>query len=129
MEVTGGYTSWSCLVPCVLLELPPTFLVQVSVPIVYPGSSAAHSAARNARHAPQGMLSCRGLRHVSSAQTVMGQIPISSLALVVLLATFQRWAHAGLVRAAGMWILTLLASAISAMLEHMPVPARLRLLV
>ena len=74
MEVIGGYTSWSCLVPCVLLELPPTFLVQVGVPIVHPGSSAAHSAAHNARHAPQGMLSGRALHHASSAQAAMGQI-------------------------------------------------------
>jgi hypothetical protein len=78
------------------MELPPTFLVQVGVPIVHPGSSAAHSAAHNARHAPQGMLSGRALHHASSAQAAMGQIPISSLALVVLLATFQQWAHAGL---------------------------------
>ena len=129
MEVIGGYTSWSCLVPCVLLELPPTFLVQVGVPIVHPGSSAAHSAAHNARHAPQGMLSGRALHHASSAQAAMGQIPISSLALVVLLATFQQWAHAGHVRAAGMWLLAILVSAMSATLEHMPVPARRPLIV
>ena len=129
MEVIGGYTPWRCLVPCVLLELPPTFLVQVSVPIVHPGSSAVHSAARNARHAPQGMLSGRPRHHASSAQTAMGQIPISSLALVVLLATFQRWAHAKHVREVGMWILTILVSAMSATLEHMPVPARLPLIV
>lgn len=129
MELIGGYTSWSCLVPCVLLELPPTFQVQVSVPIVHPASSAAHSEARNALHAPQGMLSGRALHHASSAQAGTGQIPISSVALVVLLATFQRWAHAGHVRAAGMRVLAILVSAMSATLEHMPVPAQLPLSV